>query len=752
MVEKRETQPDASISAGGRSFQWTRACLLALFVVLMCAAGYAAGKIIGRTQATQSADRLAASLLTETGNQIGWLREAIAAATDGAERGQIELHLRSLANLIGQLRSDDSGRLIHVDPALPEVIANLDQFVTSTYPLLDRIYQAPIRTRLLKRLDTSTPDLARLVETLSLRADATATADQRELGALVWIIAGLLAGIAVSVVALLIVTDRARLLGVSLALAARDAADAAKQAAEAANVAKSRFLANMSHELRTPMNGVLGMVELIQQGTLSAEQRHFADVAHQSGQLMVELIGTILDHSSIEESRAKLAEVPVDIRAMVQGVTDVVFAAASKKGLTLTHTVAPDVPATLLGDPVRLRQILLNLLANAIRFTDEGDIAVMVSVREQDASSTTLRFQVVDTGIGIARNELPKVFEAFHQADDSSTRSEGGAGLGLAIVRQLTEMMGGEISVTSQPTMGSTFIFTVKLRPRPAGDTECYLDPAPIADLSVLVVTADDDERNILKRHLASWNIAPVCADTAERALALARRARAAGRGFDHVLVSDTIPENGSLEFINALRRDPMFSEMPATVIGEQQGGYAHLPRPLQRAALYDELCKTDRRPLSTRFTVAAATSGPAPDAAEMRPDIHALLVEDNPINRLVASEYLKRAGCDVDLAMHGREAVERCRDKSYDIIFMDCQMPEMDGFEATRAIREAHSGSGRRVPIVALTASAMVEDRAECAAAGMDDCVVKPVNQDLITGALRRWVPRAHRATAEAK
>jgi CheY-like chemotaxis protein len=163
-------------------------------------------------------------------------------------------------------------------------------------------------------------------------------------------------------------------------------------------------------------------------------------------------------------------------------------------------------------------------------------------------------------------------------------------------------------------------------------------------------------------------------------------------------------------------------------------------------------LCKTDRRPLSTRFTVAAATSGPATDAAGVRPDIHALLVEDNPINRLVASEYLKRAGCDVDLAMHGREAVERCRDKSYDIIFMDCQMPEMDGFEATRAIREAHSGSGRRVPIVALTASAMVEDRAECAAAGMDDCVVKPVNQDLITGALRRWVPRTHRAMAEAK
>jgi CheY-like chemotaxis protein len=445
-------------------------------------------------------------------------------------------------------------------------------------------------------------------------------------------------------------------------------------------------------------------------------------------------------------------------------VTDVVFAAASKKGLTLTHTVASDVPQILLGDPVRLRQILLNLLANAIRFTDEGDIAVMVSVADQDPTSTTLRFQVVDTGIGITRNELPKVFEAFHQADDSSTRSEGGAGLGLAIVRQLTEMMGGKISVTSQPTMGSTFIFVVKLRHQEAGDTDRYLDPAPIADLSLLLVTPEDHERNILKDYLMSWNISPVCADTAERALTLARRARAAGRGFDHVLVSDAVADLGSQEFLNTVRRDPGLTGMAATVIGARQDGYPNLERPVQKSALYLELRKNGHRLAPAQTPTKASTNaalGEAPkqpptkappDTAEVRFNIHALLVEDNPINRLVASEYLKRAGCEVDLAVHGREAVKRCRDKSYDIIFMDCQMPEMDGFEATRVIREENSRSGWRIPIVALTASAMVEDRALCAEAGMDDCVVKPVNQDIITDALRRWVPPTRRVLAEAK
>ena len=781
MVARKTAVPADS---GETQIWWVRAALVCVLVGLTLAACYTSLLIVERQAALQRVSRynvtwLASQASTEL---VRFQERVVEFALPGGEVDQEEVQLRLdvLANRVTLLRSGEAGELIRADPVLAGIVAKLDHAIAEADGLLPALEQTGVRQRVLALLDPLVTEIARLAATTNRQGGDMVAKDQHDLSRLHWMFSGLLIGVFICAVTQLVFVNWIRNRFVLQLLTAKDVA-------EAASMAKSRFLANMSHELRTPMNGVLGMVELIRQGHLSSEQRRFAEVAHQSGKAMLDLIAAILDHSRIEAGRLELREGPLDIHAVVNEAAGLARAEATMKGLTLSVGIAPGVPSGLLGDAGRLRQIVAHLVGNAIKFTNAGSIAVTVALTGHEAGIAALRFEVRDSGIGIAADQLPKLFQAFSQADDSSTRQRGGTGLGLAIARQLVELMGGTIGADSRPEEGSTFWFTVRLRcqpketkletrleaaPEAAPEAECDpdCDPAPIAGLSVLLVTADNRERDLMLSYLSPWAITPVHAATAEQAVALARRARALGHGFDQALVWSTPLDAAGDALADTMRRDPSLRGLTVTVIGGEPGGGGpnagpRLPHPVPRARLYEELRATAHgRTLETPpppsaagmrddgMRDGAAAIQPPPAAPETPDSIHALLVEDNPINRLVASEYLKRAGCAVDLAVHGREAVDRCRRNTYDIVFMDCQMPEMDGLEATRVIRHEQAGAARRMPIVALTANAMDMDRDQCLAAGMDDFLTKPANQDAIAEALRRWIPPPRRALVRAR
>ncbi len=747
MVEK-PGGAEGRVDAGEIQVRWIRIALVAVLVGLTLAAFHTSLLIVERQAALQRVSRynvtwLASQASTEL---IRFQERVVEFALPGGEvdKEEVQLRLDILANRVTLLRSGEAGELIRADPALAIIVARLAHAIAEADGLMGDLEQVQARTRVMGLLDPLITEIARLAATTNRLGGDMVARDQHDLSRLHWLFSGLLVGVLACAVTLLVLINWIRDRFVSQVLTAKDEA-------EAASMAKSRFLANMSHELRTPMNGVLGMVELIRQGSLSAEQCRFAEIAHQSGKVMLDLITAILDHSRIEAGRLELKEGPLDIRAVVNEAAGMVRAEAIMKGLTLSIAIDPAVPPALLGDANRLRQILAHLMGNAIKFTPAGAVAVTVALVACDGETAALRFQVRDTGIGIAAGQLPRLFTAFSQADDSSTRQQGGAGLGLAIARQLVELMGGTIGVDSRPGEGSTFWFTIQPRCQP--ETDADLDAAPIAGLSVLLVTPDAHERDFVTGYLSGWAITPVHAATSGQAVMLARRARARGCGFDQVLVWDGLPDGSGDALAEAMRQDPLLRGLAVTVVGGKPGAGSCLPHPVPRAGLYEELRATARGRMveapapDKRDLVAPAVSPP-----EDMDSIHALLVEDNPINRLVASEYLKRAGCAVDLAVHGREAVDRCRENTYDIVFMDCQMPEMDGLEATRMIRDDQAGAARRMPIVALTANAMDMDRDQCLAAGMDDFLTKPANQDVIAQALRRWIPPPRRGLVKAR